>query len=165
MAFVEPVCVRTGSRHSVQRPRRSFCWAHHRVRVQGRVWLSGASPIRTLSEKLLEKATSGYTPTHLRLTRRRPALEACPCVCHSAMMAGPGGGSIRSPHSRGRLLLPSALCRRAGSCTVFRSSPDKDSLREAFGKAYIRLHPYTRIANLSSPWANERNANGSKSDV
>jgi hypothetical protein len=26
---------------------------------------------------------------------------------------------------------------------AFRSSPHKDSFREAFGKAYIRLHPYT----------------------
>jgi hypothetical protein len=35
-----------------------------RCRVQGRVWSSRALAIKTLSEKLLEKPTSGYMPTH-----------------------------------------------------------------------------------------------------
>ena len=35
------------------------------VSVQGCVWLSGTLPIKTLSERLLEKATSGHTLTFL----------------------------------------------------------------------------------------------------
>ena len=36
-------------------------WVADDVGVQGCVWLSGTLSIKTVSEKLLEKATSGYT--------------------------------------------------------------------------------------------------------
>jgi hypothetical protein len=37
----------------------------------------------------------------------------------------------------------SPKCRCAGSCTVFQSSPHKNSCREALGEAYMRRHPHT----------------------
>jgi hypothetical protein len=35
-------------------------------------------------------------------------------------------------------------CMGAGSCTVFRTPSDKTPHREALGKAYINLRPYTQ---------------------
>jgi dTDP-4-dehydrorhamnose reductase len=62
------------------------------VDVQGRAGLSGALPIKTLSEKLLEKATSGYTPALVyqisaRLGQTSETLTAAKAMCEFVLSA------------------------------------------------------------------------------